>query len=106
MYNATLSEVVETPTERPGDRDVYYTYTIRTEHRNALKDNLEKNGVYAKVRDPILMPHQPAYRGFARGCFTNAENWVNRLLCLPDHQNMTDEDAEYVSRMVIDYFRT
>lgn len=103
-YNAALSGMVETPREVPGQRDVCYVYAIRTPHRDALRDWLESQAIEAKVRDPYLMPDQPAYRDGVRGEFPNARRLVGTLLCLPAHEKMHDGEVDQVIDAVLRFF--
>lgn len=63
-YDSFLSSVVDTPPKFSESRkDVYYTYTIKSNSRNELKEFLDVNGIETKIQHPILMPMQPAYKG-------------------------------------------
>ena len=105
-YGEALHDLVETPCESaaPNDRDAWYTYVIRTPHRDRLLRELERSGVEAKVRDRLLVPDQPVYGGKAKGSYDKAEKAVDTLLSLPIHERMTDEDADYVVACVTSFF--
>jgi len=105
MYSQKLKGVVKIPKERPGCRDVYYTYTILVDHRTQLMSFLHQKNVETKVRHPILMPMQPAYQESSEGEFDCAEKLVAQLLCLPIHEKMTDEQVEYVIYWIKDFYR-
>lgn len=96
-YEEQLSEVVEVPRENNGDRDVYYTYTVRADRRDELKAYLETQGIETKIQHPLLMPQQPAYRDKARGHFPKAEQQVQRILCIPGHEKLSRSEVSYVS---------
>jgi dTDP-4-amino-4,6-dideoxygalactose transaminase len=96
-YGELLAGLVATPCEAPSCRDVYYTYTVRTPRRDALKAHLEANGVETKIQHPRLMPEQPAYRGRVRGDFPNASQLVKQVLCLPTHEKLSRADVNYVA---------
>jgi dTDP-4-amino-4,6-dideoxygalactose transaminase len=99
-YNEQLEGVVGTPREEEGERDVYYTYQVRTARRDELKAFLEANGVETKIQHPMLMPQQPAHRNGARGDFPNALRLVKQILCLPAHEKLTRADVDYVAGCV------
>lgn len=103
-YDELLAGIVETPKEVEGERDVYYTYHIRTDQRDALKTHLEANGIETKIHHPILMPEQPAYRDSARGDFPNAKRMLKRILCIPSHEKLSREDVNYVAACVRQFF--
>ncbi|MCC7145937.1 MAG: DegT/DnrJ/EryC1/StrS family aminotransferase [Phycisphaeraceae bacterium] len=109
IYDQGLAELagrLEIPRESSQDkcRDVYYTYTMRTDQRDALQAFLERRGIESRVRHPILMPEHTAYRGQARGEWTKAAQLVRQILCLPIHEKLTDEQARYVGQCVREFF--
>ena len=103
-YSELLDGVVETPKEMDGEDDVYYTYTIRADRRDDLKDFLEANGIEVKIQHPILMPEQPAYKDRTRGDFSNAKRLVERILCIPAHEKLSQPDIRYVSSCIRQFY--
>jgi len=99
-YNDLLAGCVHTPREREYEFDVYYTYTIQADRRDELRDVLTGCGIETKIQHPILMPQQPAYRGYSRADVTNAEKLITRILCLPAHEKMSRVDVETVAAAV------
>jgi UDP-2-acetamido-2-deoxy-ribo-hexuluronate aminotransferase len=104
LYAQLLTSKVVKPADHPGDRDAYYTYTIRTPQRDALKAFIEARGVETKIQHPLLMPQQPAYAPGARGSWPNALKLVPEVLCLPIHEKLEASDVEYVSACVNEFF--
>lgn len=96
FYRQALSGVVAVPQERPGERDIYYTFQIQTPRRDELKAHLEAQGIETKIQHPILMPDQPAYRDGVRAETTRAREIVQRILCIPAHEKLRHADLEYV----------
>ncbi len=103
-YNAALSDVVGVPREAPHQHDVCYVYAIRTPRRDELLDYLSGEGVEAKLRDRILMPDQPAYRGKTVAECPRARRLVPTLLCLPAHEGLTDAQVDTVAAAVRAFF--
>lgn len=103
-YRDALSDLVGIPREKPSEEDAYYTFTIRTGKRDNLHKHLKARGIEAKIRDPYLMPQQPAYKGSSKGHYPNAEQLVDRLLCLPCHEKMDPEQTELVIHAVRSFF--
>lgn len=104
-YDEWLDTVVRTPSRSPGQEDVYYTYTIQAERRDELKEYLAARGIETKVQHPILMPHQPAYETGVRGEFARAAHLVKRILCIPAHEKLRREDAEYVAGCIRSFYQ-
>jgi dTDP-4-amino-4,6-dideoxygalactose transaminase len=103
-YTIKLGGVVETPLESGGQRDVYYTYTIKAHRRDELKEFLEAAGVETKIQHRYLMPEQPAYRGTPRGELANARRLVKQILCLPTHEKMDLEQVDYVVERIHEFY--
>ena len=105
FYDEALADLVTVPDNANGGH-VYYTYTIRTERRDALKDWLEEHGVEVKVQHPVLMPEQPAHgHGTnARGHWVNAKKLTGEVLCLPIHEGLGSEALNHVVDVVRSFF--
>jgi len=104
-YNQALSYSVQVPKDAPGERQVYYTYTIRADRRDALKAFLEERGIETQIQHPCLMPMQPAYHGRTRGEWPNAERLVGRVLCLPANEKLLMEEIRYVASTVREFYQ-
>jgi dTDP-4-amino-4,6-dideoxygalactose transaminase len=104
-YSEQLQRIVEIPIEKEDEKDVYYTYTIKTDCRDNLKSYLEEKGIETKIQHPYLMPEQPAYKTNVKGKYENAMKLVKRILCLPVHEKMSEEDLDYVIENVKAFFR-
>jgi dTDP-4-amino-4,6-dideoxygalactose transaminase len=91
-YNELLAgSGVLTPEELPYARHVYYIYTIRTPHREALQQALSAQGVQTGIHYPIPVHLQPAHSdlGYREGDFPCAERAAHDVLSLPMFAEMT-----------------
>ena len=107
-YNSALAEIPEVttrPIEPEGERHVYYTYTIEVEARDRLQEALTAAGIETKVRHPLLIPEQSAYRESARGSWSNAARLRDRMLSLPIHEKLGDAEVDRVVETVARFFR-
>lgn len=104
-YSEQLVGIVEFPKETEGEFDVYYTYTIRADKRDELKQYLEDNGIETKIQHPYLMPQQPAYRDKARGEYQNALRLVKHILCIPIHEKLIRDDVDYVVSRIFNFYK-
>lgn len=103
-YNHLLADIVETPTEKEDEYDSYYTYTIKTNERDLLKEYLASHGIESKIQHPILMPGQPAYNTAKPVYCPNAERLVKKILSLPASEKITKTEVEYVAACVKAFF--
>ena len=104
-YSELLRDLVVTPEDSDGERQVYYTYTIRCENRDELKKHLESKGIEVKIRHPILMPLQPAYKDKSRAEFSNAEKIIGEILSLPASEAVSNEEIEYVVSSITEFYK-
>lgn len=103
-YNKGLLSLVEIPQENEKEKDIYYTYTIKTPYRDKLKAFLEENGVETKIQHPFLMPEQEIYQKYLTQPISNAKRLVKQILCLPVHEKMIKEDVQYVISCIERFF--
>jgi dTDP-4-amino-4,6-dideoxygalactose transaminase len=101
-YLSRLSQVVICPDLGEERRHTMYDFTIRTRHRPRVIEHLISNRIETKVRHPILISDQPIYRHLPRPKLPNAEHFVQQILCLPMHQNLTDSDIDFVCDRLLD----
>lgn len=104
FYDEQLGDIVEVPIEAEDAEDVFYTYTIKADRRDALKAYLEDKGIETKIQHPILMPRQPAYVNGVKGAFRNAEKLLERILCIPVHEKLEPADLDYVAHCIRSFY--
>lgn len=101
LYDRWLGELkgfVTLPPRRKDVRQVYHTYIIQAQSRDALKDFLAEKGVSAKIHYPIPVHLQEAARdlGYKAGDFPVCEAQAKMILTLPIHQYLEEGDIRYV----------
>ena len=100
-YNRRLGNAVTVPLEAPLEHHVYYTYTIQSDRRDALKAHLETSGIEVKIQHPLLMPQHPLYADNARGTWEKADRLIKGVLCLPANEKLTDVQRTRVADTVL-----
>jgi dTDP-4-amino-4,6-dideoxygalactose transaminase len=105
-YNEALSKFVGVPLEAEGCKDVFYTYNALCPDRDRLMSYLTDNGIETKIHHPLLMPHHEVYRSeYAGGSWPTGDKIVSESLCLPIHENLTEDELDYVIDMVSKFYR-
>ena len=103
-YGGLLRDVAVCPNENTGSEPVYYTYTIQVDSRDELRVFMANRNIETKIHHPILMPYHTAYNG----CFSTdipvAERAVQRILSIPNHENMTDDEVDYVASTILEFY--
>jgi perosamine synthetase len=110
FYDQLLSDVEELILPPKGDnatRPVYHLYTIRTQHRDALKKQLNANGIECGVNYPLPIHLQPIYRemfGFKEGMFPKSEELCRTCLSIPMYPGLTAKEISFVSDKIHEFF--
>ena len=99
-YLQRLEHLVETPTPATGHG--WHLFVIRTNRRDELASHLAERGITTGVHyRPI---HQYACYG-ERPALAAAERQWRRILSLPMHAGLTDEEVERVSGVIERFFQ-
>lgn len=104
-YDARLAGVVGIPARVPDSRAAWAIYSILLPgqaRRDAVQAALRAAGVPSAIYYPKPLHHQPAYRDHHRGApLPVAESLGGRILALPMHAYLSEEDAARVCDAVI-----
>jgi dTDP-4-amino-4,6-dideoxygalactose transaminase len=93
------------PYAAPGCEHIYHLYVIQVRNRDGLRMHLQENGIQVLVHYPIPIHLQPAYHdlGHRPGDFPVAERLATRILSLPLHPFLKNEEVCYVVEAVNTY---
>ena len=97
-YTELLSDIVDTPYVEPHNTSVYAQYTIEVANRENVRKALNEAGIPTAVHYPMPLNRQPALRTEDR--FPNSERAASRVMSLPMHPYLTEEQLERVVQMV------
>ena len=103
-YKERLCNMVRCPQENAGNYHSYYAYTIQCDRRDDLMRFLGERGVETQVQHPIAMPDHTAYRTRATMEVPNARLLVDRILALPNQEDLSDAELEYVCQAVAEFY--
>ena len=103
-YNKLLEGMVETPTEAEWAKHVYHLYVIQIADRDGLGRYLNEQGISTGIHYPIPVHRQPCMEaGEIRLPVTDA--CVDRILSLPMHPQLTDEQIGYVAEKIQEWVK-
>lgn len=110
LYRELLAGVegVDMPTDDPDVYQVYHTFVIQADRRDALKDYLQAQGVSSSIHYPIPIHLHRAARelGHRPGDFPVTERQAGRILSLPVYPELAREDLEYVAETIQAFYRS
>lgn len=109
LYDEELSKIpsITIPPRRKDHKNVFHNYVVMVKERNQLLNFLRSNGIDAKIHYPIPLHLQKAskYLGYKKGDFPVTEYQADRIISLPVHQHLTDEQKSYVIQKVREFFK-
>ena len=111
-YDRRLSPLSEIriPAKSFFSTHIYHQYTLRVrdERRDALQAYLKERGIPSMVYYPFAVHEQEGYKWVARisGNINVAIRLCKEVLSLPIHTEMTDEEIQWITDNVAQFFRT
>jgi UDP-2-acetamido-2-deoxy-ribo-hexuluronate aminotransferase len=98
---------ITTPSKAPWSTHVYHQYTLLTNglDRDRMKEFLESRGVPAMIYYPVPLHLQKAYldKRYGEGDFPVTEDLCRRVISLPMHTEMQDDQLQHIIASVIDF---
>ncbi|OUI93704.1 aminotransferase DegT [Acetobacter indonesiensis] len=99
-YDAGLADVVQVPARVPDSASAWAIYAILLKdpaEREPLQARLKERGVPSAIYYPLPLHKQPAYRDHHDGVsLPVSEDLATRILALPIHPELTDDDVARV----------
>lgn len=86
---------------------VYHTYVIQTERREALQAWLTARNVETKIHYPLPCHLQPGFKflGYRKGDFPVCEAQAERILSLPIHQYLSEGQIDHAIESIREFYR-
>lgn len=94
------------PVCKPHERNSFVMFITQSDDRDRLQSYLRERGVESLVYygTPVHLHPAAARLGYKRGDFPVAERQSDRVLALPHHQNLTEEQIAYVADAVNSFY--
>ena len=103
IYDRRLANHIDPQRFGEGCESGYGLYTVALDHRDEVQARLKAGGVPTAVYYSQPLPQMAAFRPYAKGqAFPESERLAGRVLSLPMHPYLTDEQAEYVCDRLIE----
>ncbi len=98
QYETMLKGIVETPYIDPAGESVFAQYTVEVDNRDEVQRLMQLDGVPTCVHYPKPLHMQPAlkYLNVKEGSFPVSERAASRVVSLPFHPYLTNEDQKKV----------
>ena len=94
------------PARDPLAKQVYHTYVVTVDDRENLQEFLSQRGVQTKIHYPTPVHLTPGYRylGYKAGDFPVCEAQATRILSLPIHQYVTEQQIDWVIESIRSFY--
>jgi len=102
--NGLINDIIKPVTEK-NCLDTYYTYTIQVKNRDKLLKYLNSKGIEARVKHPVLVSDQLAYKKYNKGNLQNASKIIKKIISLPINDKITQKDINYVIKTVNNFYK-
>ena len=100
---------IETPRTAYWTSHVFHQYTLQVDanQRDGLKKFLETKNIPTMIYYPLPLHLHKAYQylGYKEGDFPNAENISKKVISLPMHTELDNEQLLYICKSIIEYFK-
>jgi dTDP-4-amino-4,6-dideoxygalactose transaminase len=98
IYQSELAKIVEIPSEESDEFHTYHVFVVQTDKRDQLQRFLGDRGIETKIHYPIPIHLQEAARelGYEKGSFPVTERQAKRILSLPIHQFLSQDQIQWV----------
>jgi dTDP-4-amino-4,6-dideoxygalactose transaminase len=106
-YDERLDDVDEVvvPDEDDANKHVYHLYVVQVPDRDDLGEYLQENGVGTGIHYPTPVHEHPAVvERCGETTVEFAERLCDRILSLPMHPRITDEELDYVCDLIERYY--
>jgi len=104
-YQRQLEDVVDFLSVRDEYEDSPYCVTILVNERGELMEYLNELGVESQVVHSPILPDHPIYKGSCNEVFPNANRYIQQALSLPLHDNLTENEIEFVCESIRAFLR-
>jgi dTDP-4-amino-4,6-dideoxygalactose transaminase len=99
--NLSPLPAVRVPQVRPGATHVFHQYTIRTQQRDWMVEQLTKRGIGTGIYYPIPIHQQAVYHEYRiEGALPEAELASRQVLSLPVHPSLTSDELSEIAQIV------
>lgn len=102
-YSVLLGGKVGVPFVEAHNQSVYAQFTVQVEERAQVQARLNELGVPTAVHYPVPLHLQPAFAGLGLGpgSFPVSEAVAARVMSLPMHPYLTDEQLDYIAQSLL-----
>ena len=85
--------------------NTFHTFVIQVDQRDSLKEYLNNQGIETAIHYPVPIHLQPASKHYNFGTYPNTEEQARRILTLPIHQYLDEEQLTRTATEINYFFK-
>ena len=93
------------PDDSDAEFNTFHTFVIQVDQRDNLKEHLTSVGIETAVHYPVPIHLQPACKDYNIGNYPNTEDQAKKILTLPIHQYLDEENLTRVAIEINHFFK-
>ncbi len=108
LYHEQLKNVqhIKLPQERKNGEHAYHLFVIEVDRRDELRDYLKANNVECLVHYPIPIHKQECCKEYNAVSLPKTELLANRILSIPIHPYLTEDEVKTVCHHIIHFYKS
>lgn len=108
FYQEELDDFLTVPYVKDHNQMIYNQYTLRTEKRDELKDELDKVNIGNAIYYPIPLHLQECFEflGYTEGDFPEAEQAAKQVLSIPIFSELSVDQKKYIVEKIQTFYKT
>ena len=104
FFNKKISKYVETPKEDELEQHNFFSYQILTKERDNRRTFLDERNIETQIQHYPLMPHATPFENCKTSTISNAIQISSTSLCLPCHENLSQDEIITITNEVENFF--
>ena len=109
LYRSILNpDVVFHPPDRSMEFNTWHTFVIQVDRRDELRTFLASRKIETAIHYPVPIHLQPAGRslGYKKGDYPITEAQAERILSLPVHQYLQEDQVRFVAETINEFYES
>ena len=103
-YNQSLKYYCHVPEIHENELHTFFSYQIRLNKRDQLKNYLVSQGIECQIQHVPLMCDTPIYKDARRSTVLNAMRLSCESLCLPCHEKLSNQQVKFTINCIKKFF--
>ncbi|MCX7987260.1 MAG: DegT/DnrJ/EryC1/StrS family aminotransferase, partial [Bacteroidales bacterium] len=108
LYNEQLAKITSLKLPHLNSSHTFnqYTITLLKGNRTELQEHLKKVGIPSTIYYPLPLHLQPAFKylNYKRGSLPISEQLSEKVLSLPMHSELDEEQITFIVNQIINYY--